>query len=317
MLRACSSNIMQRKALLPLVKQRSSTWRRSLQSLTATIRVEDPSYAAAYARMADCWLLLPGFADADLAEVMPKARVAASRALQLDDSSAEAHDALGLVALLDFDWRSADRELRRAIELNASDYSAHHRYGLLLAIRGQLPDARREFEQALRHNPFSEESRVMLAWTLKEVGEPDRAIAEARKAIELYRSEGAEDIIVATYVKTKRYAAALGALDAKRKPTLDSLMWRACIHSLSGHRDEVVRTAAEFERMAGDGHVGPGKRAPIQMALGNRDRAFALIERAIDERDWIVAFLKSGTIWEPLRADPRFGKLLARLRLDD
>jgi eukaryotic-like serine/threonine-protein kinase len=276
----------------------------------------DPAYAAAYARLADSYLLLPHFSPADPAVVMPKARLAASKAVQLDDGCAEAHDALGLLALNEFDWSSAERELRRAIALNPSEYSAHHRYGLLLAIKGALPEAQREFEEALRNNAFSEESRVSLAWVDTQLGQPERAIAEARRSIDLYQSNAGRGMIAAAYVRMGKYSEALAALDEQTDQSFDSLARRAYIHSLAGKRDEVRRIAAQFDNRAMREHVPPHLRALLHVALGDKDRAFALLAEAIDERDFAVAFLKVGPIWHSLRSDGRFPELLNRLHLD-
>ena len=166
-------------------KRTEASVRQSIQYFEQAIET-DPTYALAYAGLADSYDILGTYEFVPPREAYPKAKEAAEKALELDDSLAEAHTALAFVHnVYDWDWRRAEREFKRALELNSNYATGHHWYGAFLITRGQFAEAEAELERAEHLDPLS---LIIVA----EAGEPyyfsreyDKAIAHYQKALQL------------------------------------------------------------------------------------------------------------------------------------
>jgi serine/threonine-protein kinase len=274
----------------------------------------DPTYALAHAGLSDAWLLLGEYSA--VRDVASKAKPHAYRALELDGELAEAHASLGLISLYEFDWTTAERELKRAIELRAGYVTAHHWYAILLASVGRLGEARAEAERAVQIDPASAVVNHILGVVFFESRDPERAIAAFRKTLELNPDFApAREILACTYASTGRKAEALAEMDQVRASATEHLAMRAWVLGVAGDLEASRKLVRELEERSDLGRGHPAALASLYAMLGDKDRAFALLDRAYAEKDWMLRDVKVSPIWDPLRKDPRFSRLLSQMRL--
>jgi TolB-like protein/Tfp pilus assembly protein PilF len=277
---------------------------------------EDPSYALAYAGLADSYLLLNHYAPSPSAELLPKAKAAARRALELDGTLAEAHASLGQIGYTEYDLSTAERELRRAIQLDPRYATAHHWYAVLLGERGRVTEARTEIDRARQLDPTSLIINYISALLHNWAHEYPKAIEDAKKTLEMDERFGAARInLVIAYTQTGRYAEALREVDALEHDDFWFAM-RGYILAVSGQHDAARRVLAELMDRARRGHVSPYAVAIIHAGLGEKDAAFAWLDKDYAERDDMLLRLKVEPPWDSLRSDSRFAKLLQRLHLE-
>jgi len=278
---------------------------------------KDPNYALAYAGLADAYHELYSHPPR---EVMPKAKAAAMKALELDESVAEAHAALGWVKwAYDWDWIGAEKEFQRAIELNPNYAIAHGMYALYLDSMSRVDEGMAQDKRALELNPLSLITSTNMGELLFDTRKTDQAIEQYRKTLEIdpsftpihkelgdaYASKGMYREAVAEWQKNllaegdSPTAAAIGQAYLK-----------------SGY-NTALRTWVE--RLTGPSHhgyVAPAFVASIYARLGENDRAFEWLAKAYQERDSEVVFLKVEPVWDNLRSDPRYADLLRRVGLE-
>ncbi len=283
----------------------------------------DPTYAAPYAGLATAWLVLgQPLGGVPTREGLPKAKAAAQQALSLDPDLAQAYVVLGLVSSeYDWDWREAERLLQRAIELDPSSSSAHSAYGVHLeklgryeesiaeGIRGVELDplslfwranlaefyySARQYERALEEaqevldmDPDYDRARVVMMWVYKELGMCEEYLALRRQQV---MGQGAEPEALARQTALEQACADSGFVG----------VWQR----------QVERN---LERIAAGEYVRPTALAVDFARLGRTDEAFEWLERAYDERDGSLAFIKTEPAYDGLRSDPRFQDLLRRM----
>jgi len=277
----------------------------------------DPTYAPAYAGLADSYSLLGFLGHEPREQAFRQAKAAAARAVALDGSLADAHASLGLVMLNnDWDGAGAERAYREALELNPSYATAHHWLAAYLISAGRLDEAARHLRLALQLNPFSPTIVTATAEHALIVRDYDRAVEQARKAIEL----------------EPRYATAHEqlwyALHAKGKPA-EAFAELAQTLSLSGYPETARRATRAYARsgyraalLAACDHLAdsrPGDTggwliAEAAALAGDRDRAIAWLETAFKRHDPSVLWLGQMWQWDGVRSDPRFQDLLRRVR---
>jgi adenylate cyclase len=291
--------------------------KRGIEYFTQAIEV-DPAFALAFAGLADAYY---GLSAAHLPprEAMPKARAAAMRALQIDDTLAEAHASLALVlAFYDWDWTSAETEYTRAIELNPGYASAHHWYGWYLALMGRLEESTRELKQAQELDPLSLEINADLGLSFFLGRQYDQAIEQFLKAIEMdpnfiwgrfflawaYEQKGLLPQAIAEY-------KALAQRD--ETPVIRASLGYA--HALAGDLEETRRVLDELTEDSARRHVSAYDFTILYASLGDRDHAFECLEKAYESRSEALVWLKVDPRLDSLRADARFLDLLARVGL--
>ena len=276
----------------------------------------DPAYAAAYGGLADCYLALGEYGDASPNESFPLARGAALRALEIDHSLAEAHASLAQARFLfDWDWTGAERDYLRAIELKPNYATAHHWYGMFLAARGRTDEALQEMRRAEDIDPLSLIIRANVGTIHYFARRYDAAIAQERKVLEAdpdfvqarrklafsLEAAGHEKEAVAEWLKVEQQ---LGA----DEQTLAAYR-NAC--AVSGLRGYWVQAIEIDKKQAGAGAA----LSSYYARLGEREQAFLWLERAVDQRaPWLV-YAGVTPVYDNLRADPRFGKILKRIGL--
>ena len=284
----------------------------------------DPRYALAYAGFARVLSsmtyegLLPPRTYLEVQQ-------AAATALSLDSTLGAAHDVLGEVKFAyEWDWAAADREYARALALSPRDDAIHRYHAIFLRTQRRWDAAIAEMNAALALNPVSAETTKGLGATYYWAGQYDKAIEQFTRALTLDPAQAqALDLLADVYAATGAYAQALdarrrylmveGALDAADALGRDAspAAYRKAMQGLYG------RYLARLERAARDPkvYVSPMEFAFVYIALGDRDRAFAALERAYSERAPWLSSLAADPAFEPLRSDPRFASLLARVGL--
>ncbi len=281
----------------------------------------DPSYAVAYAGLADAHELLSiGFGDKPPVEYLAQAKAMALKALEMDDSLAEAHTSLAYAHWLgDLDWAGAERGFKRALDLKSSYVLAHEWYAEYLAALGRHDEAFAEIKRAQELDPLSVPVNRAVGWILYFGGRSDEAIEELRKVLVMNPDFlGARLVLWWAYVAKGAHALAIADIRKEvERPgshTLKKLMLAyAC--AASGNRDEASGLLWELEPRLKDGHRMAIPLALLFTALDQKDRAFQQLEGAYQLREPGLLFLKVAPWAEPLRSDPRYDALVQKLGL--
>lgn len=278
----------------------------------------DPGFAAAYAGLADTYILMGGLIRLlPKEEAHTKAAWAARRALEIDPSMSEAHASLGLIAQNEFRWKTSEKELRRAIELNPNYGQAHLWYSLVLSTLGRSAEALGEMRQAARVDPLSPHVGANTARALNLVGDHEGAIREATKAIELNRDfTYAYWQLGLAYESRGDYRRAAEIYERMMQLPGPPNMAKAAVgraYAKLRRMADARRIAKELEAAAKIGDAAPTHVAWVFSALGENDSAFFWLEKALESRDTALRdSIRSGTLRE-LHADPRFDDLLRRM----
>jgi serine/threonine-protein kinase len=277
---------------------------------------KDATYAPADAQLSFALSSLSSFYAAPK-DVMPKAKAAAQRALELDDSLAEAHTALAFVLQnYEWDWPGAERELKRAIELNPSSSDAHYLYGEYLLNMLRKEEGIAEIEQAHQLDPFSLRVASDLAWALVWSRKYDLAIENGKQLIA--GNPGFPWGYVWTgmaYSQLGRFPEAIAALKKADELEPDATMdhFLAVVQASAGNRAEARLLAAKLEEESKRGYVCAYEVAEIYGQLGQNDKAFQWMQRGVKEQCDCLVHLKSEPWLDPLRADPRYEELVKRV----
>lgn len=279
----------------------------------------DPGYALAWAGIAEN---LGNGADLYVpsSEAYSRARPAAEKALQLDESLAEAHTSLGVIkAYFDWDWRGAEVELVRAIELNPGSAWARDWYGWFLATLGRFDESISQLERARALDPLSAgiTADLGLAHVLK--GDYDRAVVHLDRALAL-DSRYWVPRLVRTWMYQRKgdFAAAVREAEAlePREAGPVALAGLARAYALAGRMSDARRVLRELEKLSRTGFVSPFFFAEVHAALGEKDVAFEWLRKCQRERsNGLALWAKVGPPLDPLRSDPRFAALLRDLNL--
>jgi len=300
--------------------------RRNQEGVAAGIRyfeeavAEDPRYALAYTGLADSWALHVDYRSVPVREGFAAAKAYALKAIELDDSLAEAHASLAWTLFIyDWDWASAEREFRRAIELDPRYGTAHQWYAFLLTTKNAMGEALVESHTAVELDPGSVSARRSLAITYCYARRYDqaryhieRAIAMNPNAEETYRILGltlALEGQLDEALRVLRETVAMRESGSYSRATLGYALARA------GQRAEAESILRELEATAAAQYVSPVAFATILIGLGETDRALDWMERAIEDRRGWVAYLNVNPIFDPLRGNPRFETLVRRMQL--
>ncbi len=280
----------------------------------------DPKYAAAYAGIADAYYLLPSFTDVAPREAWPKAREAAQKALELDDTLAEAHTSLASIKCYqDWDWDGAGREFERAIELNPNYANAHLWYGRYLAALARHDKAIAEIKRAQEIDPFSPTISGNLATAYYVARRYDQAIQESQKAIELAPNFPDSHLLLGSAYREKRnYREALAELQEAVKLSRDNrraLATLAYTYAVSGKKGEARTILGQLRREAKQHYVSPFHLAAVYVGLGENDHAFEMLRQAYEEHSEFLIFVNVTPIFDRVRSDPRFQDLLRRVGL--
>ena len=281
---------------------------------------EDPSYALAYAGLAECYALPVATSSGAMPprEAMPAARAAAESALRVDPNLAAAHAVLGLVRR-SFEWNrdAAERSLRRATELAPSNASAHQWYGETLAERGRLREAEVEIRRAIRLDPLSPETAAALAHLAFLARDLDLAVGRYRAALTKDMAfEPARLGLALTLAQRGAFPEALATVNGRGAvDTPARLAVRGYLQARTGSVVDARATAATLAAAAERGYVSACGLAMVPLGLGDVDTALAWLGKAADERCPSLGSLAIDPLFDPLRSDPRFTDLVRRIGL--
>ena len=281
---------------------------------------KDPNYAQAYAGMALAYVIFPQYSAGKPAESLPKANAAARKALDLDDTLAEAHTALGSI-LFYFERKipESDREYQRAIELNPNYATAHQWYaGGNLVSTQRFDQAIAEGRRAVELDPLSLIANVELAAIYGYSRQHDQGIAQLRKVIEMDPNWYLARMVLCQIHNYKgQYAEAIAECEKARALDDDPavLSYLAFGYAESGKRDEALKVVAKMHDLAKQRYVPAYGFAFDYAALGDKDQAFQWLERSLQDGGWEITFLKVDPAMDSLRSDPRFDELVRRVGL--
>jgi serine/threonine protein kinase/Flp pilus assembly protein TadD len=279
---------------------------------------QDPNYASGFAGLASAYANLSTNYRAPR-EVMPQAKAAALRALELDQNLAEAHTWLGFVSI-NFDWDAvtAEKELKRATELNPSYADAHAIYAWCLSGMGRHEQAIAEAKRAMELDPFSRLTYGDPSWVLLMARRYDRALLESQTVVERQPDFGyARAVLGLSYAENSRYAEAVA--EAQSATRLDDspfmLALLAQVHALSGNKSQAMRVLEDLEQLTKKRYVCSYEVATAYVLLGEKDRAFRWFDKAVEDRSDCMVVLAVDPRLDSLRSDPRFQDLLRRVGL--
>jgi TolB-like protein/tetratricopeptide (TPR) repeat protein len=283
----------------------------------------DPTYAPAHAALADCYNQLGTvmLGTASPLDMRPRAKAAAIAAIQADESLAEAHATLGYVSHYDWDWATAERELRRAIELNPNLALAHTWYANYLASRLRLSEAVEEARRAEQLDPFSLVVVTNVGWTLAQARRSEEAIAAFRRALALDPTYiQARWRLGSELSTTGRFDEAITEMQKVVEMTRrsqSSLAFLAQSYASAGRRAEAVLLLNEVLSRARTSYVSPVSLYGVYFNLGDKDSAFAWTDRALEERSNGVVYIAVDRYFDNVRDDPRYRQIVRRVGLPD
>jgi len=279
---------------------------------------KDPNYALAHAGLADCYDLLCEYSDLPPKESYPKAKLAAIKALQLDDTLGEAHTSLAYSLInYDWDWRSGEKEYRRAIQLNPNYATAHQWYAECLSILGRQSEAIAEIKRAQELDPLSLIINQGVGGKYLYARRYDEAMAQFRRTLELYpQFPPTRQRLAWCYAQKRMYDEAIVEMQRAVEFSDNSTQMIAAlgyIYAAAGRRDTAQGIVAELERRSKESYVDPYCVATIFAALGDKDQAFASLNKACAERSYWMPYIKTDFQVDNLRSDSRFDPLVRRV----
>jgi len=281
---------------------------------------KDPTYALAYAGLAESYAILYNYTGLPSSETFPKAKAAAVKALELDDTLPQAHATLALThEKFDWDFSAAEKEFRRAIELDPSYPTAHHWYGLFLSEIGRHEEAIAQSERAYELDPLSpiiSNARAAVSYNARQY---DRAIDAARKTIELDKNLNISWVSLGLSLEQKEmYPESIAALEEAVRLSerwIQAVAALAHADAVSNRRVEAMPLVEELKRRSERGQDALVNIALVYAGLGQNDEAMAWLDEAYRGRSaWLLQLsLKVDPRWDPLRSDARFQDLLRRI----
>jgi TolB-like protein/DNA-binding winged helix-turn-helix (wHTH) protein/Tfp pilus assembly protein PilF len=273
---------------------------------------KDPNYALAYSGLADSYIMSLWYTPMSSNEALVKARQAAEKAVQLDDTLSEGHTSLAAVAANEWNWKLAETEYERAIELNPNYATAHHWYALFLIGVGKPEQAIEELRQARQSDPLSLPINADSGYIFFCARRYDEASTEYRNALEMNSDfPMAVEGLAQTYVKSGRPKEAVALIarlpaESKHSGTV------GYVYGAAGERDEAKRVLANLMQRSEREYVSPTSIALVHIGLGNTNRALLWLEKSYREHSPDLPIL-SMPYFDGLRSNPRFVHLVNRV----
>lgn len=280
----------------------------------------DPIYALAYSGLADSYNILASYSALAPMDAFPAAKVAAIRALELDNKLAEAHTSLAFVRFgYDWDWAEAERGFKQAIQLNPGYAFAHNFYAVMLAGLARFDEAFAQIKKAYEIDPLSLPINTNLGWLLYLAHRYDESIQQYLKTIELDEGFGlAHRRLAQTYERKQMYSEA--AFEFHKAITLsgEDVEWLSAqghFYAILEETDKANQMLKRLEALAKSRYVPAYLVARIYLGLGDIDRAFELLNKACDERYGFLVYLNVEPLFDGIRSDSRFAELVRRVGL--
>jgi tetratricopeptide (TPR) repeat protein len=292
-------------------KRTAKDFEKAIDDFKQAIDLE-PTYALAYSGLADCYVLLPFYGYVQSKDAVPRAIEAALKALEIDDSVAEAHASLAYAKFIyDWDWTGAEFELKRSLTLNNNYPTAHHWYADYLAAMGRTQEAIPEMRRARDLDPLSLMMNTDLGWVLYSAGKYDEAVEQLKNTLEIGPDfKAAHWTLGNVYMAKAMYSEAVAEFERQNDRALLGCALAGC-----GRRAAAVEILRELTRASGPPATPRLSIALLYCWLGDRQSAIEWLQRAIEAREQRVVYLKFDHVADALRSDPRFVSLLQRIGL--
>jgi DNA-binding winged helix-turn-helix (wHTH) protein/TolB-like protein/Tfp pilus assembly protein PilF len=279
----------------------------------------DPNNSAAYAGIADCYNMLVVYGRVEPKEGFPKAKEAATKALEIDESSAEAHSSMAFIKFRwDWDRAATEREFQEAIKLKPAYAPAHQWYSSYLVAVERFDEAIAEAKRTEELEPLSFVASSHLGWIYYLAGQNDKAIEQCRKILELDPSSfPARRYLGLAYEAKGMYAEAITEFQTGVKLSGSPLMLALLGHAYaaSGKTAEAKQVLSDLQQLQDQRYVSPYTVAAIHAGLGDNEQAFKWLQTAVEERDIWLMNLKVDPVFAGLRSQRQFTDILARIRL--
>ena len=281
---------------------------------------KDPLYALAYHGLADVHNILGFYTFVSPAESFPRARAAAEKALERDDTIAEAYSSLAYTMHYYYwNWNDAEQNYKRSIELKSNYATVHHFYGNFLISMGRFKEAIAAFKRAEEIDPLSMIAGAATGWAYNFAQQYDNAIKQLKKTIDLDDTFALAYLFLGvSYKRTSRYEEAIAevnrAVELSERSVI-SLAELAHLYAVSGMKNDAKKIINELDERAPRNYVSPYYRSVIHAGLGETDRAIEWLQEAVDERSHWVTFLNVDPDLDPLRSDPHFNQIVEQVGL--
>lgn len=282
---------------------------------------KDQLYALSYAGLADCYDVLGWYSHLSPYEAFPRAMATAMRALEIDDTLADAHASLAAFYLWhDWDWEAAEREFKRSINLNPGYATAHHWYADCLTVMDRSNEAIAEMKRAQELDPLSLIISTDVAKEFLYARKYDQAIQQCRKTLELdpnfYR---VYKYLGLAYAKKSMFEEAITVFQKAKDLSAGHpavLGWLGYAYALSGRKREAQKMLNELEKKSTQQYISSIYFSTIYIGLGEKDRAFEWLEKAYNERSVWLIYIHRSPIYDSIRSDPRYTALLKKMDLE-
>ncbi len=297
-------------------KRTGADLRKSIEYYDQSI-AKDPNYPLAYVSLADSHLLLTAYGDTSPEQSITPARIALKRALDLDDSLAQAHASSGLLATLELDLNRAISELERAIQLNPNYATAHHWIALPLMFVGQFDRGIAEGKRAIELDPLSLINNADLCWMYFNARRFDEAEAQARKTLEMDPRFYIAHYYLGEVLQFKgKLVEAIAEFQTSTELNNNdqySLAMLGQAYARNGQMDEAQKILAGLKEKAQSRYIAPYALAVVLTALGEKTHAIDELERGYNEGGFYIALVTVDPLFDDLRGDPRFDALVQKI----
>jgi eukaryotic-like serine/threonine-protein kinase len=299
-----------------------AAYRKGIQYFNQAIE-KDPGFALAYAGLAGCYLSLGSGSYLPPGDVVPQAKAAATKALELDENLGEAHASLATAALnYDWDWQKAEKEFKRAIALNPNYATAHQQYGYFLDFMGRFEESLPEFNRARELEPLPLLINYSIGVHYYYARQYEQAAKQLNATLEMDPTFAiAHWTLCAVYIAKPTLGDAVA--EAQRAVALEPGSPRylgavGIAYGAVGKRNEASKILTDLQQLSKRKYIPPASIANVLAHMGGRkDEAFKEMERSYEDRSWIMCQLKVNPVFDPLRSDPRFDALLRRMNFPE
>jgi eukaryotic-like serine/threonine-protein kinase len=279
----------------------------------------DPNYALAYAGLASSYVTLGSRGTRSPKDSYQRAKSAAAKALAIDDTLAEAHNAQGVVKRdFDRDWSGAEREFKQAIALNPTYVDPHHSYSHLLEAMGRTEESLAESQRILEIDPLDPIMNAHLGWHYLMARRAEQAIVLCQKALEVGNTYWGHYYLGQAYEQKGRYAEAIAefnkALGLSGAST-EAIAALGHAYAVSGNRRKAQHVLDDLDKLSEQSYVSLGYKALIYAGLGDSEQAFKWLQKAYEDGPGWLIYLNVDPRYDSLRSDPRFQDLLHRMNL--
>jgi len=278
----------------------------------------DPKFALAHVALAESYVVMPSFPYMSPKQAFPQAKAALAKAMEIDPELPEAHAISGMIAATyDWNWAEAEREFKRSLELDPSLALTHYRYAwTYLSPMGRHDEAIAEMERAMEIEPLSLIQGANFAGVYMYARQFDRAVEQAKRTYDLDPTFFAgQNWLCHTYDAKGMYAESLAISEKTVGSTFQLLAPMAYAYAKTGRRREAEEVIKRWKELEKRRYIINYWVATVYAALGEKDLAFAELEKSYQARDWFLPRIKTDSFMDPLRDDPRFADLVKRVGL--